>query len=63
MSYEELKELPDPAGVLTPSPHIREEIHTVELHRTAKEKLGLSVVGGVDNPNLKDIHVSTTSLL
>ena len=37
---------------------VPEERLTVELHRTPSEKLGLSITGGVENPNLPEIHVS-----
>ena len=37
---------------------VPEERLTVELRRTSAEKLGLSITGGVDNPNLPEIHVS-----
>lgn len=37
---------------------VPEETHTIVLKKTAKQKLGLAVVGGIDNPNLKEVHVS-----
>ncbi len=37
---------------------VPEETHTIELTKTPKQKLGLAVVGGTDNPNLKEVHVS-----
>ena len=36
---------------------VPEETYTIELKKTAKQKLGLAVVGGIDNPNLKEVHV------
>ena len=48
-----LPQEPPPGIVMVP-----EEWLTVELHRTSTEKLGLSITGGVDNPNLPEIHVS-----
>ena len=35
---------------------------TVELRRQGKEKLGLAIVGGIDNPSLKSVHVSPRTL-
>ena len=43
-----------PPGIMM----VPEERFTVELHRAPTEKLGLSINGGVDNPNLPEIHVS-----
>ncbi len=37
---------------------VPEETFTIELHRTANEKLGLGITGGADNPRLQEIHVS-----
>ena len=50
-----LPQEPPPGIVMVP-----EERLTVELHRTPNEKLGLSIEGGLDNPNpnLPEIHVS-----
>lgn len=50
-----LPQEPPPGIMMVP-----EERLTVELHRTPNEKLGLSISGGVDNPNLPEIHVSLT---
>lgn len=50
-----------PSINVEPAPGIMmvpEERLTVELHRTPSEKLGISITGGVDNPNLPEIHVS-----
>ena len=52
-SQSELREFLEKKNPLVP-----EETFTVELHRGPKQKLGLAVVGGIDNPNLRDIHVS-----
>ena len=38
-----------------------EETTTVELIRGPGEKLGIGIVGGSDNPKLKDVHVSSHS--
>ena len=35
-----------------------EEVIVVELLRETTHKLGLSIVGGSDNPNLQEVHVS-----
>ncbi len=35
-----------------------EETHTIKLTKTPEQRLGLTVVGGSDNPNLKEVHVS-----
>lgn len=35
-----------------------EEEFVVELHRDGSHKLGLSIVGGADNPSLQTVHVS-----
>lgn len=35
-----------------------EEVIAVELSRESTHKLGLSIVGGVDNPRLQEVHVS-----
>lgn len=48
-----LPQEPPPGIMMVP-----EERLTVELHRMSTEKLGLSITGGVDNPNLPEIHVS-----
>ena len=48
-----LPQEPPPGIMMVP-----EERLTVELRRTSAEKLGLSITGGVDNPNLPEIHVS-----
>ena len=34
-----------------------EEVLVVEIHREAPDKLGLSIVGGSDNPSLPTAHV------
>ncbi len=41
---------------------VPEETYTIELKKTSKQKLGLAVVGGIDNPNLKEVHVSERSV-
>lgn len=41
---------------------IPEEKMTVELTRHPGEKLGIGIVGGIDNPNLRHIHVSLASV-
>lgn len=41
---------------------IPEERLTVQLLRADGERLGLSIVGGVDNPNLPQVHVSDNVL-
>lgn len=46
-SQEEIKRLYD----------VPEETLTIELHRTTKEKFGLGIVGGCDNPRLQEVHV------
>ena len=51
-SSEEIRELPE---VKVP-----EETLTVELCRSGKKKLGLAIVGGVDNLRLPDVHVGDT---
>ena len=40
-----------------PPPTPPEEVFTVELRREDGQKLGLGVIGGVDNSSLRDIHV------
>ena len=45
---------PPPLNVVT----VPEERLTVSLHKTSNERLGLSVIGGTDNPSLPDVHVS-----
>ena len=42
-------------GVLDVVP---EETLTIELHRSASEKMGLAITGGSDNPRLQEVHVS-----
>lgn len=37
---------------------VPEDTFTVELHRTANEKLGLGITGGADNARLQEVHVS-----
>ena len=37
---------------------IHEERMTVELTRGPREKLGIRIIGGIDHPNLRHIHVS-----
>ena len=37
---------------------VPEETITVHLFRTANERLGLSIVGGTDNTDLPQVHVS-----
>ncbi len=39
---------------------VPEETFTIELHRTANEKLGLGITGGADNPRLQEVHVRNT---
>ena len=36
---------------------VPEETLTIELHRNTKEKFGLGIVGGCDNPRLQEVHV------
>lgn len=38
---------------------IPEERMTVELRRSPREKFGIGLVGGSDNPNLRHVHVSS----
>jgi len=52
-SREEIRQLPEIK--LVP-----EETHVVELCRSGRKKLGLAIVGGVDNPRLQEVHVSGT---
>lgn len=40
---------------------VPEETMTIVLQRTPSEKLGLSIVGGSDNPNLPQVHVSSAA--
>ena len=40
-----------------------EEVFVVELHREVSEKLGLTLIGGVDNPSLETVHVSVLYLM
>ena len=42
----------------TEPPKPPEEVFVVELHREVSEKLGLSLIGGADNPSLETVHVS-----
>lgn len=51
------EEEPSPPSV----PMIPEERMTVQLVRMSGERLGLSIVGGVDNQNLPQVHVSGIS--
>ena len=45
----------DVGGTLNVVP---EETLTIELHRSASEKMGLAITGGSDNPRLPEVHVS-----
>lgn len=40
-----------------------EEVLVIELQREATHKLGLSIVGGTDNPSLKSVHVRPQNYL
>ena len=35
-----------------------EEVFVVELSRESNHKLGMGIVGGTDNPQLQEVHVS-----
>lgn len=39
---------------------VPQEKMTIELRRGPREKLGIGIVGGRDNPNLETVHVSNT---
>ena len=53
-SHEEIRELPEIKKA------VPEETITVDLCRSGQQKLGLAIVGGVDNPRLPDVHVGDT---
>jgi C-terminal processing protease CtpA/Prc len=46
-----------PKYYIEQSPTPAEEVLVVELNREAPHKLGLSIVGGADNPSLQEVHV------
>lgn len=49
-----------PCNKSRPLKHVNvpEVTFTVQLHRSAKEKVGLRIIGGADNPCLSEVHVS-----
>ena len=56
-SLHESPFLKQPPSFLAEPPKPTEDVFVVELRREAPHKLGLSIIGGADNPNLQNIHV------